>query len=234
MTRERCLVTGFQPVSKCTCEYLQTMDLFGDDLYFDEHGEIHVQQRNLPHWKQEGKLYFLTWRLADSLPQEQLAQLDADRAAWVRRHGTALVRHLSPALREEWYNLFHRRVQRWLDAGYGSCVLKHPEAMRIMVDSLHFFEGQRYRLGSFAIAGNHVHVLVAPLVGIDLSDVLHSWKSFTGNAINKAIGQRGRLWMDENFDRLVRDAEHLNRIEAYIARHEHQGAHVELRDLFNP
>lgn len=209
------------------------MEFYEDDLYFDEYGEIDTTRRNLPHWQQDGKLYFVTWRLADSLPQEALAQLDADRAAWVRRHGNTLVRHLSPALREEWYNLFHRRVQRWLDAGYGSCVLKRAEASRIMMDALHFFEGQRYRLGSFAIAGNHVHVLVAPMPGIDLSDVLHSRKSFTANAINKVTGQQGRFWMDENFDRLFRDDEHLERIEAYIARHERQGAYVELRDLFS-
>lgn len=208
------------------------MELYEDDLYFDEHGDIDATRRNLPHWQQDGKLYFVTWRLADSLPQEQLAQLEADRTAWVRRHGNALVRHLSPALREEWYNLFHRRVQRWLDAGYGSCILKRPDAQRIMIDALHFFDGQRYRPGSFAIAGNHVHVLVAPRAGIDLSAILHSWKSFTANAINKVVGQQGRLWMDENFDRLVRDRTHLERIERYIARHEQQGAYVELRDLF--
>ena len=204
-----------------------------DDLYFDEYGGIDATRRNLPHWQQDGKLYFVTWRLANSLPQEALAQLEADRAAWVRLHGNVLVRHLSPALREEWYHLFHRRVQRWLDAGAGSCVLRRAEVRRIMIDALHFFEGQRYRLGSFAIAGNHVHVLVAPMPGIDLSDVLHSWKSFTANAINKAIGAKGRLWMDENFDRLVRDRVHLERVEAYIARHERQGAYVELRDLFS-
>lgn len=209
------------------------MELYEDDLYFDEYGDINATRRNLPHWQQAGKLYFVTWRLGDSLSQQVLAQLDTERSAWMKLHGNTLVRHLSPALREEWYNLFHRRVQRWLDAGYGSCVLKRAEALRIMIDALHFFEGQRYRLGSFAIAGNHVHVLVAPLTGIDLSDILHSWKSFTGNAINKAVGRQGRLWMDENFDRLVRDRVHLERVEAYIARHERHGAYVELRDLFN-
>lgn len=209
------------------------MELYEDDLYFDEYGEIDTTRRNLPHWQQDGKLYFVTWRLADSLPKEALAQLDSDRAAWVRRHGNTLVRHLSPALREEWYNLFHRRVQRWLDAGYGSCVLQRAEASRTMIDALKFFDGQRYRLGSFAIAGIHVHVLVAPMPGIDLSDALHSWKSFTANAINKDTGKRGRFWMDENFDRLVRDDEHLERIEAYIARHERQGAYVELRNVLS-
>jgi REP element-mobilizing transposase RayT len=207
------------------------MDLNQDDLFFEEHGDVDVTRRNLPHWKQEGKLYFVTWRLADSLSKEALAQLETDRAVWVRRHGHKPIHEMPSRMKEEWYTLFHRRIQRWLDAGYGSCVLRRPEAQRIVAEAFHHFDGQRYQLGSFAIAGNHVHVLVAPFAGVDLSSVLNSWKSFTANAINKAVGQSGRLWMEENFDRLVRGPAHLERIEAYIARHEDIGAYIERRDL---
>ena len=202
------------------------------DPFFDEHAEVNVTRRNLPHWNQDGKLYFVTWRLGDSLPQEHLAQLEVDRAAWVRKFGDRPVKEMSPGLKEEWYKLFHRRVQGWLDAGHGSCLLRRPEARRIMIDALHYFEDKRYQLGSFAIAPNHVHVLVAPLAGFDLSGVLHSWKSFTSNAINTVSGRSGRLWMDENFDRLVRGPEHLERIEFYITRHDEQGAYVERREVF--
>ncbi len=58
-----------------------------DDPFFEDDSEITETRRNLPHWNQDGKLYFLTWRLADSLPQEMLDQLVADRDAWTRRHG---------------------------------------------------------------------------------------------------------------------------------------------------
>ena len=207
------------------------MDPDTTDPFFDERSEVDVSRRNLPHWKQEGKLYFVTWRLADSLPQEQLAQLETDRAAWMRKYGDKPIKDMSPGLKEEWYKLFHRRVQRWLDAGYGSCILRRPEAQRIMVAAFNHFDGKRYRMGSFAIAANHVHVLVAPYPGFDLSGVLHSWKSFTANAINKATESSGRLWMDENFDRLVRGPEHLERIENYISRHVDQGAYVERRGI---
>jgi REP element-mobilizing transposase RayT len=202
-----------------------------DDQFFEEDGEITEKHRNLPHWSQEGKLYFLTWRLADSLPQEMLEQLAADRDAWARRHGDKPLSEMELPLKHEWYRLFHHRVQNWLDAGHGSCALRRPEAQRIMAGALHHFSGQRYILGSFAVAGNHVHVLAAPLPGFTLSGVLHSWKSFTANAINKALGRTGRLWMDEYFDKLVRDQGHLERIEDYIAAHAKQGALVERRTV---
>ncbi len=98
---------------------------------------------------------------------------------------------------------------------------------------MHFaiFEGQRYHLGSFAIAGNHVHALVVPRPGIDLSKILHSWKSFTANEINKALSRSGPLWAAESYDHLVRSEDSLKRIEAYIHAHEDQGAYVERRQL---
>jgi REP element-mobilizing transposase RayT len=202
-----------------------------EDPFFDEQGDTNITMRNLPHWSQDGKIYFVTWRLADSLPQELLAQLAVDRKAWVRLHGDKLLDALDLQLKQEWYRLFHHRVQEWLDAGHGSCVLRHSEVLRIMVDTLRHFDGQRYILGSFAIAGNHVHLLAEPLAGHGIPDILHSWKSYSANAINRALKSKGRLWMDEYFDRLIRDLNHLRRVEDYIAAHVHQGAHVQCHDL---
>ena len=208
---------------------MSSQDHILDDPFFDEDAETLRTRRNLPHWSQEGKLYFVTWRLADSLAQETLARIEADRRAWVREHGDKPIGALGPRLQREWYRLFHHRVQHWLDAGHGSCVLRKPDARRIMIDALHHFHGERYHLGSFAVAGNHVHVLVAPHAGVELSSVIHSWKSFTANAINKALGSSGRLWMDEYFDRILRNQNHLERVEDYIAAHVRQGAYVERR-----
>ena len=100
-----------------------------------------------------------------------------------------------------------------------------------MVDALHHFDGQRYRLGTFAVAGNHVHVLVSPIPGFSLSSVMHSWKSFTANTINKQLGLTGKLWRPESFDWIVRNEVHLERIEHYIAAHVAQGAYVEQRQF---
>src|SRR5205814_3466212 len=34
----------------------------------DPHSEIKIARRNLPHWRQAGVVYFVTFRLADALP----------------------------------------------------------------------------------------------------------------------------------------------------------------------
>ena len=50
-----------------------------------------------------------------------------------------------------------------------------------------------------------------------LSEILHSIESYTANQINRLRSTRGRLWLDEHFDRIVRDAdEFMEKIE-YIA-----------------
>jgi len=201
------------------------------DLLFDDHAEVDIRKRNLPHWRQEGKLYFVTWRLADSIPAEKREMLHREREAFIIEHGDPARKKLGAELMRRYHRLFSERVQRWLDAGHGSCVLRKPVARDIMRTALHHFEGTRYTLGSFAIAGNHVHVLVAPVPGIDLSEVMHSWKSFTAKAINKALGRSGTLWQEEVYDHLVRSEAALYRIAAYIHAHEDQGAYVERRRI---
>lgn len=201
------------------------------ELLFDPHSDLDVHERNLPHWRQEGKLYFVTWRQADSIPTAKRDELRRQREAFIKTYGDPGKQTLSLDLQRRYHQLFNERVQRWLDAGVGSCVLRDQRACRIMREALLHFDGVRYQLGSFAIAANHVHVLVAPVVGIDLSEVLHSWKSYTSKAINKALGRNGTLWQDESHDHLVRSEAALYRIATYIHAHADQGAYVERRRL---
>jgi putative DNA methylase len=101
----------------------------------------------------------------------------------------------------------------------------------ITLGTLHLFNDERYRLGTLAIANNHVHVLVVPHADHDLSDILHSWKSYTAKAINKLLGRKGTFWQEESFDHVVHSAEYLAKYERYILRHVEQGALVEERSL---
>ena len=39
------------------------------------HKPLTMYHRNLPHWRQDGATYFVTYRLADSLPQCKVDEL---------------------------------------------------------------------------------------------------------------------------------------------------------------
>lgn len=203
------------------------------DLFFDDHAELKITRRDRPHWNQEGKIQFVTWRLGDSLAQVKLQELKRDRLTWLENHGDIDVRELGPALRKEYCRLFHERVQRWLDAGAGACVLRQPGPKQEVITALNYFDGARYHLGSFAVAGNHVHVLVVPMAGVDLSTITHTWKSYTAKSINKLLGRSGTLWKAESYDHIVRSEESLLKFENYIGAHIKQGAYVEYR-AFDP
>ena len=198
-----------------------------NDLFFDKRAELTITYRNRPHWKQPGKVHFVTWRQADSLAKVQLEQIKRDREAWNRKYGMQDIITLPREVQREHHRLFRARVEQWLDAGAGSCALRMPEARAVMLETLQLFNEKRYRLGTLAIAGNHVHVLVVPYSGYDLSEIMHSWKSYTAKAINKVLGRKGTFWQEECFDHVVRSAEHLAKYERYILRHVKQGAYVE-------
>jgi valyl-tRNA synthetase len=179
---------------------------------FDAFSEVEVTRRNLPHWQQQGKTYFVTFRLADSLPQEKLAQLEEERAKWIEHNPEPW----SEDQRRQYYDRFSARLDEWLDAGSGSCVLADERVAQILADALRHFDGQRYELGGWVVMPNHVHVLVTPSGEHSLGEILHSWKSFTAKKINELLGQTGQLWQRESYDHIVRNQESLRAVTLYI------------------
>ena len=184
------------------------------DLFvpFDPHHPTESYTRELPHWRQPGCTYFITFRLADSVPDHLLRQWRLEREQWRSRHPGDWD---LPAKRE-YHERFLDRFHHWLDAGHGACWLRQP-AMAVTVDSaLRHFHGTRYRLGSYVMMPNHVHALITPLGEHDLGDILHSWKSFTAHRLNEQLGRSGTVWQDESFDHIVRTAESLLQFEHYM------------------
>jgi REP element-mobilizing transposase RayT len=183
--------------------------------FFNPYAETHVSAANLPHWRQDGVLYFVTFRLADSLPADKIRSLQLEREAWLRSHGASL----TPQAEKEYWKLFGSRLQQFLDAGHGTCLLAKPDVRHIVEDSFLHFDGERYELGRFTVAPNHVHALVRPLNGRQLSMILQSWKSFTAKRINEALRRSGQVWQKESYDHIVRSAPALWHIERYIEAH---------------
>ena len=47
---------------------------------------VSVYSRNLPHWRQEGATYFVTFHLSDSIPAPQVKLLKEMKATWLARN----------------------------------------------------------------------------------------------------------------------------------------------------
>jgi predicted dehydrogenase/threonine dehydrogenase-like Zn-dependent dehydrogenase/REP element-mobilizing transposase RayT len=180
---------------------------------FNPNAKTDKTRRNLPHWEQEGVTQFVTFRQADALPQEVLAQWTRDDEAWLAQHP----RPWSAETEQLYQDLFHERKEQSLDQGYGSCLLADPEVSVIVRNAMHHFDGERYILDDYVIMPNHVHVLLKPLPGHDLSSIMHSWKSFTSREIKKRRGLgEAPFWQAERFDHALRSEAILELKREYI------------------
>jgi REP element-mobilizing transposase RayT len=175
---------------------------------------ITVYQRHLPHWRQEGATYFVTFRLADSLPQSKLVELECLKEEWERRYPPPRAK----AVWEELTRQVYERVERWLDQGMGSCVLQHAALAAWVTSALHHFNDDRYELDCYTVMPNHAHVIGRPLTAEAhaLETILGSWKKYSSRRINRALKRVGDLWQGESYDRIIRDEEHLWRAIQYI------------------
>jgi REP element-mobilizing transposase RayT len=151
-------------------------------------------RRWLPHFYNVGQPMFITWRLHGSLPVNR-----AFPAATTS--GEAFV-----------------AMDRLLDnASTGPMYLRIPEIASMVTDAIRYRDStlEHYRLHSFVVMPNHVHLLMTPLV--DVSKVMQSLKRFTGREGKRILGvTRRAFWQEESYDRLVRRDEEFQRIGRYI------------------
>ncbi|HLX60022.1 MAG TPA: transposase [Planctomycetota bacterium] len=174
---------------------------------------VTMYERNLPHWRQDGVTYFVTFRLCDSLPQSKLDELESYRNEWMKNRPLPF----SKAQKEELALEVMRRIEAWLDQGMGSCLMRDTRVAKIVSDAFHHFDNARYELGCYVIMPNHVHLIVKPTqCDFSLEKILQSIKVHSALEINRLNGTSGKIWQDESFDRIVRDEEHLYRIVQYI------------------
>jgi len=175
------------------------------------------QGRYLPHWTRAGGAYAITFRLDDAMPRHVLENWKFEREDIIAR-AKQQQRELTAREEYELHKLYSERVESFLDAGAGECLLKKPEIAQIVADALKHFDQERYELLAWCVMPNHVHVVVHPLAGHELKDILHSWKSFTAKKINAMLGRTGTLWRDEYYDHLIRDEEDFNHAVNYVAQ----------------
>ncbi len=180
----------------------------------DPHAKVQKHRRNLPHWELCDATYFVTFRLADAVPQDVLRRWKEELETWRKFHPEPW----DAVTKYEYQKRFQEDREHWLDQGHGECLLKKSDVAAIVVNALRHFDRDRYVLDAFAVMPNHVHVLVRLAGGQTLADILHSWKSFSTKAINQLLERTGRLWQEESYDRIVLGWNELVRYRGYIVR----------------
>ena len=180
-------------------------------------------RRYLPHIQPPGAVFFVTFRLAGTVPATVQAQLIAEVEAAEKR----LAQLDNPVEQARQAYLEHKRAFGRFDAildkgAHGSTWLKDPRIAQIVTDSLHFWDGKRYDLDCYTVMSNHAHVVFRPLMQqkdgsyFPLALIMYAIKRYTATEANKVLGRRGRFWQPESYDHIVRNEKELQRIRRYV------------------
>ncbi len=153
----------------------------------------------LPHFNVERSTQFVTFRLADSMPQNLLKMWKSEL-----KHGEITDVDL------------RNRIEYFLDQGYGSCTLRDRRVASKLKETILKWNNDRHRLIAWVIMPNHVHILIELLGENSLSDIMHSIKSYTAHEADKILKRSGQFWFIEPFDRYIRDALHYHNTVRYI------------------
>ncbi len=120
-------------------------------------------RRHLPHWHPQDAVFFITFRLKNSLPAEILATLRKER-----EQAKFALQNLPNSDRKAQNKIGDQRYfERWdaiLDkTEAGHRWLMRPEIAEIVKEALHYRDGRVIDLHAFCIMSNHVHVIFEPL-----------------------------------------------------------------------
>lgn len=175
---------------------------------------MHITQGDLPHWHREGKIFFVTFRLADSMPPTAVSEFKNAVNKWLASHDSIIIKQVAEDFEKYKANLENSLYDRCL----GQCILAQYEVRKIVIDSLHHFDHSHYHIHDYVIMPNHVHLLIEPLNDWQIQDIMASIKSYTAHEINKVCSMQGSIWQHESFDRIIRNDSHYYKVVNYIAR----------------
>ena len=154
-------------------------------------------QRNLPHWQEDGRAVFITWRLSGSLPLAVISRLRSSKSAEVGKR--------------------FREFDIALDAASsGPLWLKDDRVAELVgAATARVAEQGLGRVHAWVVMPNHVHVLMEPKVA--MGRITQLLKGRTARQANIILGRTGEhFWQDESFDHWVRDEGELLKIKKYI------------------
>lgn len=197
--------TGSQPVTHGSTGTLPVNLGDSGTLPVSPIKDWHRRFHSVPH-RENKALQSITFRLYDSLPKEVIEEIKLKLD----------IKKDDPSCNSMQYQRLRQKIAEYEDAGYGQCFLRDERIAAIMQDTLKHFDGERYQLLCWCIMPNHVHVLIEVNEGWSLSKIMHGWRSYTANEANRILGRTGKFWMEEYYDRYIRNDNHLQKTINYI------------------
>ncbi len=168
---------------------------------------ISFYRSRLPHWEVKDGHYFVTIRVAGSLPEK--VQKDLREISF----------QLKQTKGEGWISLqryIFQKMEESLDSCDTGCYLQESELSEICVEAISKrISNNIWIMHEYVIMPNHIHMFFTLQQG-HLKTVIPSFKRWTGGRINKVLNRKGGFWQNEWFDHWARTQNEADRIMEYI------------------
>ncbi len=152
----------------------------------------------MPHLHPENAVFFITYRIAGSLPKNILDEYQYEKE--------------NDLLEDNFFTKF----DNYLDKQKG--VLTQPEIAKVIVESLMFNHKKSYNLIAYCIMPNHIHFIINtnnyPYKNLFM--LLKSIKGYSANLINKITNRKGQFWHHESYDHIINSKIELGNTISYV------------------
>ena len=105
------------------------------------------------------------------------------------------------------------QIDQYLDSSSKGAYL-NEEVLALLKSYIIKQDKKLFELISFVIMPNHVHILFKET--IKLSEAMKKLKGGSAFLINKHLGKKGKFWVADYYDKLIRDEKHLETVYHYI------------------
>jgi len=164
-------------------------------------------RRNLPHLHPSQGIFFITYRLKDSLPKEIIERLHDE---YKNDKETIIIQ----PNQHSYFIAFDEYLDKYESP---KNYLSISEIAEINKQAIHHYDSKYYQLICYCIMSNHIHLVIelteeAP----DLSKIMHSIKRYTAKESNTLLSREGAFWAEESYDHLIRSDNELRNTVSYV------------------
>lgn len=178
-------------------------------------------RRKLPHWQPNYAEFFITLRLANSLPKAAVKRIQTEKEILEQEIGEARMSDKLSDLHNRQKLILHMYEKLLDKADTGPTWLSKNSVAQIICEALHHRDRNIYELYAYCVMPNHVHVVFKMLKKNTpnipaVTRTLQSFKSFTALKANRVLNRTGQFWQHESFDRVIRNQDELDSTIKYI------------------
>jgi REP element-mobilizing transposase RayT len=116
------------------------------------------------------------------------------------------------------FRIYKRNLPHWEQPGSvyfitfrtSKGIILFDKSKDIIFEANLFHNNKKYKFYAIVILKDHVHIILQPLektkdAYYSIREITHSIKSFSANKINRQLQRKGSVWLDESFDRIIRN-----------------------------